>query len=78
MLVYQGEAHRFAWFGRWSRKSGWYFGGHAAFDRFFGHVHDDGAAHDGNGKPGQTGLKGGVEGKCLIHTYTSPEAFIWS
>lgn len=26
MLFYSGEAHRFAWFGRWLRETGWYTG----------------------------------------------------
>lgn len=51
-------------FGALVKETSWYMGDTWAFGRFFGYVHDDGTANEGNENPGREGLKEGRRGNA--------------
>lgn len=51
-------------FGALVKETSWYLVDTWLFGRFFGYVHDDGTANEGNENPGREGLKEGRRGNA--------------
>lgn len=79
LLVYQGEAYRFAWFGALNKGIWLIHGGvHGFFDRFSGHVHMTTVLRMkemGNLAERAKAL-GKAKGKCLIHMHVSRSIYL--